>query len=359
MTHGFPQFHPSPQPPITLLPDQQLVSDIIVPKTRQWNRALLHNLFDHDTASSIQQIHIPFTPVADSTIWAKCPSGKFSVKSAYLADQNAKFTNSGPLIAVEWKKLWSMKFNERPKYHIWNIAWDVIPTREFLARRIARLDSSCPRCHHPQESVVHALFEYPFAIIVWRHTSIPVNPSSIPPKSAFELTWIDNGVSTSISLDHGLASYSRTNITQVALDLTFSTSYSLRHSPQDIKVEAFLYGNIIITISSVQDRSLLHQLTFQTYSCKRALTACQVFHFNDQKVLKGKLAQVTSKHYNNITCELNSKNRFQFSQMSHILNLTKQLSLHLPEENIITKMLHKQHKRGKSIRADIDAINRG
>nr|XP_023875554.1 uncharacterized protein LOC111988030 [Quercus suber] len=169
------------------LRDQQLVSDIIVPKTRQWNRALLHNLFDHDTASSIQQIHIPFTPVADSTIWAKCPSGKFSVKSAYLADQNAKFTNSGPLIAVEWKKLWSMKFNERPKYHIWNIAWDVIPTREFLARRIARLDSSCPRCHHPQESVVHALFEYPFAIIVWRHTSIPVNPSSIPPKSAFEL----------------------------------------------------------------------------------------------------------------------------------------------------------------------------
>ncbi|KAK7857124.1 hypothetical protein CFP56_019810 [Quercus suber] len=95
MTHGFPQFHPSPQPPITLLPDQQLVSDIIVPKTRQWNRALLHNLFDHDTASFIQQIHIPFTPVADSTIWAKCPSGKFSVKSAYLADQNAKFTNSG------------------------------------------------------------------------------------------------------------------------------------------------------------------------------------------------------------------------------------------------------------------------
>lgn len=35
-----------------------------------------------------------------------------------------------------------------------------------------------------------------------------------------------------------------------------------------IKVEAFLYGDIIITISSLQDRRLLHQLTFQTYFCK-------------------------------------------------------------------------------------------
>ena len=173
---------------ITLLPDQQLVSELIVPKTRQWNRAFLHNLFDHDTASSIQKIHIPFTPVADSLFWAKCSNGKFSVKSAYLADQNARFSNSGPLTAVEWKKLWSMKFNERLKYHIWKIAWDVLPTREFLARRMAGLDSSYPWCHHHQESVVHVLFECLFAIIVRRHTSIPINIFSIPSKSASD--WI-------------------------------------------------------------------------------------------------------------------------------------------------------------------------
>ena len=167
--------------PITLLPDQQLVFE-----TRQWNRALLHNLFDHETTSCIQQIHIPFTPVAYSIIWAKCPSGKFFIKSAYLADQNAKFTKSGPLTIVEWKKLWSMKFNERLKYRIWKIVWDVLPAREFLAQRIAGLNSSCPQCHHPQKSVVHVLFECPFAIIVWRHTNIPINLSSIPPKSTSE-----------------------------------------------------------------------------------------------------------------------------------------------------------------------------
>ena len=182
---SIPSFTPTP---ITLLPYQQLVSKLIVPETRQWNWALLHNLFDHDTTSSIEQIHIPFTPIANCNIWTKCPNEKFYVKSTNLADQNARFINSGPLTAVEWKKLWSMKFNERLKYHIWKIVWDVLPTREFLAQRIAGLDSSCPQCHHPQELAVHVLFECPFAIIVWRHTSIPINLSSIPPKLASE--WV-------------------------------------------------------------------------------------------------------------------------------------------------------------------------
>ena len=94
--------------------------------------------------------------------------------------------HTSPLTIVEWKKLWSMKFNERLKYRIWKIVWDVLPAREFLAQRIAGLNSSCPQCHHPQKSVVHVLFECPFAIIVWRHTNIPINLSSIPPKSTSE-----------------------------------------------------------------------------------------------------------------------------------------------------------------------------
>ena len=180
-----PSFTP---PPPSSLPNHHLVSDLIIPETRQWNRALLHNLFDQDIASLIQKIHIPFSPIEDSIFWAINLSGKFSVKLAYLSDQTSRFSNSGPLTAFEWKKLWSMKFNERLKYHLWKIAWDVLPTRAFLGYRIVDLDTSCPCCHHPQESVVHILFECPFAIIVWQHTSIPINLSSIPPKSAFE--WV-------------------------------------------------------------------------------------------------------------------------------------------------------------------------
>ena len=84
--------------------------------------------------------------------------------------------------------MWSIKFNERLKYHLWKIAWDVLPTRAFLGYGIVDLDTSCPCCHHPQESEVHILFECPSAIIVWRHTSIPINLSSISPKSPSE--WV-------------------------------------------------------------------------------------------------------------------------------------------------------------------------
>ena len=97
-----PSFTP---PPPSSLPDHHLVSDLIIPETRQWNRALLHNLFDQDTASLIQKIHVPFSPIEDSIFWAVSLNGKFSVKSAYLAEQTSKFSNSGPLTASEWKKL--------------------------------------------------------------------------------------------------------------------------------------------------------------------------------------------------------------------------------------------------------------
>lgn len=93
----------------------KLVAKLIILGTRLWNRHLLHALFDHQTASSIQQIHLSVSPTEDTAIWAKSPSGKFSVKSAYLADQEVRFTPSGPLSKKAWSKLWALKINERLK----------------------------------------------------------------------------------------------------------------------------------------------------------------------------------------------------------------------------------------------------
>ena len=109
---SIPSFTPTP---ITLLPDQKLVSELIVPETRQWNQALLHNLFDHEIAHSIQQINILFTLIADSIIWAKCPSGKFFVKSAYLVDQMPDSQILVPLSLLNGR---NYGFNERLKYYI-------------------------------------------------------------------------------------------------------------------------------------------------------------------------------------------------------------------------------------------------
>ncbi|XP_075635372.1 uncharacterized protein LOC142607649 [Castanea sativa] len=51
------------------------------------------------------------------------------------------------------------------------------------------MDSVCPRCHGSQESIVHVFFECPFANIIWRHLSHPLNIDNIPPRLAPE--WIE------------------------------------------------------------------------------------------------------------------------------------------------------------------------
>ena len=72
---------------------------------------------------------------------------------------------------------------------MWRIAWEVLPTKEFLSIRKQNVDPKCPRCSHPSKSLVHLLFECPFAIIVWRHTRFPINLSAIPRKSASNWIW--------------------------------------------------------------------------------------------------------------------------------------------------------------------------
>ena len=138
---GFiPPHSPSPS-------DIQLVAELIIPGTRLWNHDLLHAFFDQQTASSIQQIHLSASPTEDTAIRAKNPSSKFSIKLAYLANQEARFTSSGPLSKKDWSKLWVLKINERLKLFLWKIAWDSLPIREFLCCRIYDIDSICPRCH--------------------------------------------------------------------------------------------------------------------------------------------------------------------------------------------------------------------
>ena len=136
-----------------------MVAELIIPGTRQWNHDLLHALFDQQTAFSIQQIHLSAFPTEDTAIWAKNPSGKFSIKSAYLANQEVSYTPSGPLSKKDWSKLWALKINEWLKLFLWKIARDSIPTKEFLCCRIHDMDSICPHCHGSQESIVHVFLD--------------------------------------------------------------------------------------------------------------------------------------------------------------------------------------------------------
>ena len=168
---------------------QHLVAELLIPGTRIWNRDLLLSLFDLPTVNSIQQIHLAASLAEDTIFWASNPRGEFTVKSALLIDQSARLSHSDPLFSKSWKKLWSLKINERLKFFLWKIAWDVIPSKDFLHKRIHDLDPTCPHCLCKLETSVHIFFECPFTIIVWRNLTKPLNLSAIPPISASD--WVD------------------------------------------------------------------------------------------------------------------------------------------------------------------------
>ncbi|XP_056864149.1 uncharacterized protein LOC130511259 [Raphanus sativus] len=60
-----------------------------------------------------------------------------------------------------------------------------------------KCDNYCPRCGEPEESVTHAIFEYPPALQVWLHSSTPTNPDVFPAASIYTnmnyLFWEKNG----------------------------------------------------------------------------------------------------------------------------------------------------------------------
>jgi hypothetical protein len=84
--------------------------------------------------------------------------------------------------------LWNLKVNERLKLMLWKIAWESLPTKEFIGNRIHLDDINCPHCNSQIESVVHLFFECPIAVIIWWQTKWPLNLSSSPRKSAQD--WI-------------------------------------------------------------------------------------------------------------------------------------------------------------------------
>ena len=86
-------FRPNPNPNLVGFPDYH-VDELIDPFNRSWNVSLLHDLFDMDSVSQIQKIHISQQVDADRWIWTPAISGQFSVKSAHEVVSHSSHNHS-------------------------------------------------------------------------------------------------------------------------------------------------------------------------------------------------------------------------------------------------------------------------
>ncbi|KAK4428034.1 putative ribonuclease H protein [Sesamum alatum] len=62
-----------------------------------------------------------------------------------------------------WRSLWGMKIPPRVRIFIWRACNGAFPTLEKLARRRIEIETQCPFCVEPVESLMHLLLYYPVA----------------------------------------------------------------------------------------------------------------------------------------------------------------------------------------------------
>lgn len=122
----------------------------------------------------------------DHLVWHFIKQEVYSVKSGYFMAKERAFrrevaspSSSSLLGKTEWKAIWSLKVPAKIRFFIWRCCRGGVATRVNLAKRLGSFDDQCQICLTAPESIEHALFFCPKAIMVWFGSSLKFNPSAL------------------------------------------------------------------------------------------------------------------------------------------------------------------------------------
>jgi hypothetical protein len=177
------------------------LSDFIIPGTNQWNQRALNQTFDSPSVQEIVKVHIS-SSFLTMYLWIFSTSGQFTAKSAYQVIKSNLQVNF-PLPGTSsnfWKSIWKLNLNDRSRFFIWKIAWNILPTKERLNSVFSSTDITvCPLCKSGEDSIHHLFFNCIFARVIWRHSYWPIN------STAFHFTnmldWIKVLISPGLNLN--------------------------------------------------------------------------------------------------------------------------------------------------------------
>jgi hypothetical protein len=84
------------QSPITILPEDAVVSTLIDGETRGWNKALVNSVFAKEEADIIFSIPLSKYGHPDMLTWRGSSIGEFTVRSAYYIEKDRQEVPRGP-----------------------------------------------------------------------------------------------------------------------------------------------------------------------------------------------------------------------------------------------------------------------
>ncbi|XP_060968575.1 uncharacterized protein LOC133036106 [Cannabis sativa] len=139
----------------------------------EWNAEMILQIFGQELGGRI--LHIPRIPrpFTDQVYWKNNQNGKFTVKSAYVVDQDWRF---GPVRSI-WKWIWNGKIHPRISIFLWRILNEAIPTRDRLPFVV---NKDCSLCGMEGETALHLFRNCGFAKALWLGSLYPLRIDYIP-----------------------------------------------------------------------------------------------------------------------------------------------------------------------------------
>lgn len=134
-----------------------MVADFIL-ESKEWDVPKLEEILPSSKINEIRAIPIPEVENAEDTIlWAKSPTGSFSVSSVFLSLVGTTEED----VDISW--VWSIKCTEKIKAFLWLLAKEKLLTNKECHRKHLTDDDRCPQCNEEEESLAHTFVHCNFA----------------------------------------------------------------------------------------------------------------------------------------------------------------------------------------------------
>jgi hypothetical protein len=166
--------------PLIPIPQDQMVSSLIIEDLKAWDVELVRTIFHEATADKVLQIPISRHGGDDYVSWPHARFGQYTVKSAYHLAREDRFavthSNSGQGFSSSahtdadsklWKKLWANKAPGKMIITLWRFAHDCLPCGHQLQKRSIPASTACVFCNQ-YETVEHSLLFCQYATEVWQ-----------------------------------------------------------------------------------------------------------------------------------------------------------------------------------------------
>ena len=154
-------------------PSLQVVSDLFLPDSTNWNETLIDQHFYPWEASAIKSIPVSLFGAADALIWPMLSDGEYTVKSAYQLlsmFQRQKQASSSDMEVGKslWNGIWKLWVLNKVRLFLWRVVQNSLPTKLNLYKRQVVSDGCCDVCRTCLEDNTHALCYCDVVRAVWQ-----------------------------------------------------------------------------------------------------------------------------------------------------------------------------------------------